>query len=164
MEEGEVLIIGDCRDTAYLLTGMFAAAGLVTEHAETKAQAAAKLRQKRYRFLLVDIDGPAGDLGLMELAREVLPEADIVLTVNNLSEAVTHRAREAGVSLLLPKPLTVEAVLDLTDRWGNAPAAEIPPTPTRRERSDWLWVCPVCKTRYQGWSPLRICSECGYRE
>lgn len=164
MERSDILTVHDCRDTAYLLAGMFTAAGFRTEHVERRGDALAKLRQKSYRFLLVDCDSPfAGGVELAVLAKEMQPDLDIVLTSAGLSPEARERARAAGISVILPKPMTVEAVLDLVDRWKGEEEPAAPP-PVRRPPQDWLWVCPACKTHYQGWSPLKVCSECGYRE
>jgi len=168
-EDGGILIVDDDRDYLELVRGFFEHEGMKVHCATSGEEALRKMEKRSFTLMITDLNMPGIDgFELARTARTIAPQMLIVMSTGDISPEIPHLAMEAGIATVLAKPFRPEEVLTMVregeqkQRQQNA----LPPQGVdRRHNFSWnYWRCPVCHTNYQGWSPLNICSRCGYQE
>lgn len=121
-----ILVVDDHPDTRRLLEHIFVRAGMRVHCAEDGAAALAKLRERRFLYLLTDFHMPGMDgLELSRKAREIIPELEIVLETADDSQDLQRQAHAHGIETILIKPFTVKTIKDLARRWWQKPEAPL---------------------------------------
>lgn len=88
-------------------------------------------------------DGPT--LDLIEWAREICPDIIIVIATSHASVATVVRCAKLGINAYLPKPVTVEALLEVLE-FPDAVVHEMPVEPMRLDRAVWEYIHRVVET------------------
>lgn len=101
--------------------------GYVVITAENAAQALEKLREQEYDLVFTDIKMPGMDgVELAERVKAKRPWTPVVIVTGYGSTANEHRARSAGVSGFLNKPLSPEMIEDSAEQALRTPVPVIP--------------------------------------
>ena len=100
------LLVDPARDERLYLRARLSLAGLIeVDEAESVAQAQAKIRERHYDVVIVDVDAPDDPWGLVE--RLVVldpPIGSVLVTTTNNSWKMHERAEQAGCRAVLEKP------------------------------------------------------------
>lgn len=117
MSPGYILVIDDNPENLKLVTRYLGAKGFRVEAVHDAKEADAALAREWPRMALVDISLPDED-GLSWVRRTVLTEGPpihfVALTANSLSET-RERARAAGCSNFLTKPVPLKELLSIVN-------------------------------------------------
>lgn len=104
--------------------------GYVVITAQNAAQALEKLREQEYDLVFTDIKMPGMDgVELAERVKAKRPWTPVVIVTGYGSTANEHRARNAGVSGFLNKPLSPEMIEDSAEQALRTPVPVIPVQP-----------------------------------
>ena len=167
MENSDILIVDDDRDVLRLASYFFAGEGIKVHCAAAGEEALGKIRERTFSMMITDLNMPGMDgLQLARKAREIAPDMPIVMNTGDKSPEICRLAKDAGIVEVFAKPFKLEEVLAMV--MGVKRKCITPPAWQGRAKSEnggrMSWICPNCHTRYQGWSSLKKCYECGYLE
>lgn len=100
------LLVDPSRDERLYLRARLSLAGLIeVDEAESVAQAQAKVRERHYDLVIVDVDIPDDPWGLVErLVAHDPPIGSVLVTTVNSSWKMHERAELAGCRAVLDKP------------------------------------------------------------
>ena len=100
------LLVDPARDERLYLRARLSLAGLIeVDEAESVAQAQAKIRERHYDVVIVDVDSPDDPWGLVErLVALNPPIGSVLITTTNNSWKMHERAEQAGCRAVLEKP------------------------------------------------------------
>lgn len=100
------LLVDPARDERLYLRARLALAGLIeVDEVVSVAQATAKVRERQYDVVVVDVDTPDDPWGLVErLVAHDPPIGSVVITTTNTSWQMHERAEQAGCRAVLDKP------------------------------------------------------------
>jgi DNA-binding NarL/FixJ family response regulator len=94
----------------------------VVAHAGTVAEGLALMQLERPDVLVVDVTLPDGNgLDLVRTARDMMPDAGIVVLTMHADDDTLLRALEAGASALVLKSATLDSVVDAVRRAAVSP-------------------------------------------
>ena len=156
-----ILIVDDNENDRYLLRRSLYTAGYGVRSAAGGEEALRLLQGSSFDVMITDLQMSGMD-GL-QLAQEVhraAPRTSIILCTGDSAPDLTERARRSGVLTVLVKPVNLpnllEVLAQITQKAQPQRSESFPP---------WeKWTCPLCRVSHMGWSPVNICSKCGYRE
>ena len=102
----QTLLVDGARDERLYLRARLSLAGLIeVDEVESVAQANAKIRERHYDLVIVDVDSPDDPWGLVErLVSLSPPVGSVVITTSNNSWKMHERAEQAGCRAVLEKP------------------------------------------------------------
>ena len=100
------LLVDPSRDERLYLRARLSLAGLIeVDEVDSVAQAMAKVRERHYDVVIVDVDSPDDPWGLVErLVTHDPPVGSVVVTTTNNSWQMHERAELAGCRAVLDKP------------------------------------------------------------
>ena len=100
------LLVDPAKDERLYLRARLSLAGLIeVDEVESVAQAQAKVRERHYDLVIVDVDSPDDPWGLVErLVAADPPIGSVVITTSNNSWKMHERAEQAGCRAVLEKP------------------------------------------------------------
>ena len=116
--KGRILVVDDDRINRMLLRRMIVKEGFSVDLAEDGVEAVAKIRQNQYELVFMDCEMP--NMDGWEATREIrrtdrLPP--IVAATAYVTPADRQRCNDAGMDGFAAKPLSVEVVKGLLQRW-----------------------------------------------
>lgn len=100
------LLVDRSRDERLYLRARLSLAGLIeVDEVDSVGQAMAKVRERHYDLVVVDVDTPDDPWGLVErLVAHDPPIGSVVVTTTNNSWQMHERAEQAGCRAVLEKP------------------------------------------------------------
>lgn len=100
------LLVDPAKDERLYLRARLSLAGLIeVDEVESVAQAQAKVRERHYDVVIVDVDSPDDPWGLVErLVALDPPIGSVVISTSNNSWQMHERAEQAGCRAVLEKP------------------------------------------------------------
>ena len=163
-EEGGILIVDDDRYNLEQVRSIFEHEGVEVHCAASGEEALWKMAERSFTLMITDLNMPGmNGFELARAARTIAPQMPIVMSTGDISPDIPRLAMEAGIDLVVGKPFPPEEVLAMVRaEEQKAPALQGKGKGYGRNWSSW--TCPLCHTRYQGWSPFNICDRCGYQE
>lgn len=103
-----VLVVDDEAVLRSLLSDMLSACGYSSDVAADGTAALARFREQRYGAVITDLLMPGmNGLEVAAALRTIDPEVQIILLTGSAPALTTGRAREAGVTTLLHKPIAL---------------------------------------------------------
>ena len=167
MEDSGILIVDDDGGTRELLKYFFESGEMKVHCAASGEEALQQLEKRSFMLMITDLNMPGMDgLELARKAWEIAPDMPIIMNTGDKSQEICRLAKEAGIVEVFAKPFQLEEVLAMVME--EKRKFLTPPAWQGRDKSEnddrMSWICPSCHTRYQGWSPLKKCYECGYQE
>jgi two-component system sensor histidine kinase RpfC len=118
---GNVLVVEDSDINCYVYQTMFRFLGVNVEFAETGAIALEKLQQGKYDLLVFDMQMP-GMSGVEIIRRyydftEPEERAPIAVITGDATADIEHECGQLGVRAFLAKPVSLDNIRDLTNRF-----------------------------------------------
>ncbi len=156
-----ILIVDDNEKDRYLLRRSLYTARYRVRSAAGGEEALRLLQGSSFKVMITDLHMSGMD-GL-QLAQEVhrtAPETSIILCTGDSTPDLAERARQSGVLTVLAKPVNLPNLLKTLAQVMQ----KAEPQAGESFLSGEKWACPRCGTNHMGWSPLNICSKCGYRD
>lgn len=100
------LVVDPARDERLYLRARLALAGLIdVDEVDSVGQGYARLRERHYDVVIVDVDSPDDPWGLVERAvASEPPVGSVLITTSNNSWKMHERAEQAGCRAVLEKP------------------------------------------------------------
>jgi DNA-binding NtrC family response regulator len=114
MEKHSVIFVDD--DVLYLrlVKSIVEEKGVTARYANCGAEALEILKMHPCQTMVTDLNMPGMDgYKLSVLAKELLPELQIILATGDVSRTVTLLAAKAGISRVMKKPCRIEQIREI---------------------------------------------------
>ncbi len=129
---GRVLVVDDDRINRLLLRRIVSKQGYAVDLAEDGVEAVAMVEENQYDLVFMDCEMPRMDgwEATRTIRRTIGSRLPIVAATAYVSSADRKRCEDAGMNEFLPKPLSVESVLDVLHRCVALQPVESPLEPS----------------------------------
>lgn len=114
MKKDPILFVDDDALYLRLVESIVEQYGIKAHYATSGAQALEVIRAHRCDTMITDLHMPVMDgFRLSKLARELLPDLQIVMVTADTTSGVSRKASKIGISLVVEKPNTLKKVQEI---------------------------------------------------
>ena len=111
MKKGNILLVDDDKGYLQLVACIFERAGIKVHYAMCGEEAIGILKKGSIATMLTDLNMPGIDgFELAMIAKELLPDIEIVMITGDISPEVYRMAAKSGIAKVLAKPVNAEDI------------------------------------------------------
>jgi DNA-binding response OmpR family regulator len=114
VKDARILVVDDDLDVLEMADCFFKKAGMDVHCVESGEKALEKILSTNFSAIITDFNMPGmNGIELAEKVRIIAPSIPILMTTGRPSQELSDRATQVGVKMIIPKPLRLEALLNL---------------------------------------------------
>lgn len=112
MRDARILVVDDDQDVLDMADCFFKKKGMEVHCAESGEKALEIFREKSFAVIITDFNMPGmNGVELAEKVQELGPPTAIIMATGKPSQELSDIAMQAGIKLVLPKPIHLEKLL-----------------------------------------------------